>query len=165
MVKTGVDQFTPEDRKLIRSHVMKGKNLGKIRPPRSRADLNVVDWRQDASSSSSNGADTASLDGGREGSSSTTPISECSSVVRSPATVPRKFGSVASAICFADSVMPATVEVVLRCEQLIPFVHLIVVETTKLIPDNQSLPSPSSFCSPWRHAYSLKRGPNTGLHL
>jgi hypothetical protein len=46
MVKTGVDKFNSEDRKLIRSHAVKGKNLGKIRPPRRRGDLNRADLRE-----------------------------------------------------------------------------------------------------------------------
>jgi hypothetical protein len=36
MVKIGVEKFDPESRKLIRSHVMMGKNLGKkLEKPRS----------------------------------------------------------------------------------------------------------------------------------
>jgi hypothetical protein len=126
MVKTGADKFNPEDRKIIRSHVMKGKNLGKIRPPRRRRDLDWDDLRQNvlSSSPSPSDSDTSSPTKGRDksssqrASSSTTPISECYPVILSPASIPRKFGSVASAICFADLVKPATVDVVLQCESL-----------------------------------------------
>ncbi|MCJ1431347.1 hypothetical protein MMC27_000698 [Xylographa pallens] len=117
MVKTGVDKFNPEDRKLIRSHVMKGKNLGKVRPSRRARDLNETDSRQDVSVSCS---DTASPARGRDGSSlpqtstSTTLASDFHPVIEPPATVPRKFGSTASAIRFADSIEPAMVEVVLQ---------------------------------------------------
>ena len=125
MVKTDGDKWNSEDRKLIRSHVMKGKNLGKIRPSRTRRDSNWADLGQDNLSSPSSCADTASPDRGRDGSSlprassSTTPFSQCYPVIPSPATIPRKFGSVASTICFADSVKPAMVEVVLQCEYLV----------------------------------------------
>ena len=133
MVKTGVEKFNPEDRKLIRSHVMKGKNLGKIRPSRR--------GRQDVLSSSSSCSDTSSPDRtrGRDGSSLSRPSSSSTThptpdsesslpptssssthpTPRSPATIPRQFGSVASAVCFADSVQPATVDVVLQCEYLL----------------------------------------------
>ncbi|MCJ1394402.1 hypothetical protein MMC18_007280, partial [Xylographa bjoerkii] len=120
MVKTGVDKFNPEDRRLIRSHVMKGKNLGKIRPPRRRRDLNWADLRQDVSPSLSSFSDTASHNKDRDGSSLPrassyiTPISEYYPIVRSPAPIPHKFGSVVSAISFADSVKPATIEIVLQ---------------------------------------------------
>ena len=38
MVTTDAEKFNPESRKLIRSHVMMGKNLGKTRPPRKRRE-------------------------------------------------------------------------------------------------------------------------------
>ena len=156
MVKTGADKFNVEDRKIIRSHVMKGKNLGKIRPPRRRRDLDWDDLRQNVLSSlpSPSDSDTSSpaTTKGRDGSSSprasssssTTPLSECYPVILSPASIPRKFGSVASAICFADSVKPATVDVVLQCEFLpIQFhaLHLPVITTTQLTPDTHPVSS------------------------
>jgi hypothetical protein len=119
MVTTGVEKFNPESRKLIRSHIMMGKNLGKTRPLRKRRELNGV-VREEVSSSSSS-SDTLSPDGCQVGpspsaSSSSTTASESHPVLQSPATIPRKFGSDASTICFADAVKPGTVEVVLQCE-------------------------------------------------
>jgi hypothetical protein len=154
MVKTGADKFNPEDRKIIRSHVMKGKNLGKIRPPRRRRDLDLDDLRQNVLSSSPSPSDpdtsSPTRTKGRDGSSSprasssTTPLSECYPVIISPASIPRKFGSVASAICFADSVKPATVDVVLQCEFLptqFHALHLPVVTKTQLTPNTHPVSS------------------------
>jgi hypothetical protein len=119
MVKTGVEKFDPESRKLIRSHVMMGKNLGKKlekpRSPRKRREPKVAVRKELSSSSSS------SLDGGQVRSSpstspSTVSASKSHTVLQPPATVPHKFASDASTICFADVVEPGTVEVVLKCE-------------------------------------------------
>ncbi|KAK3940202.1 hypothetical protein QBC46DRAFT_288823, partial [Diplogelasinospora grovesii] len=120
VVKTGLGAFNPEDRKLIRSHVMKGRNLGKERPLGSRRRSRCADVSQQIlpSPSSSN---SSSSDRGCDGSFSpqsssvaTTPSSEHSPVNHTLATAPRKFGSVASTICLADSVRPATINVVLQ---------------------------------------------------
>jgi hypothetical protein len=114
MVKTGVEKFDPESRKLIRSHVMMGKNLGKKlekpRPPRKKREPKVVVRKELSSASSS--SDTSSPDGAQV---RFLPLTS-STVLQPPATVPRKFGSDASTMCFADAVEPGTVEVVLQCE-------------------------------------------------
>jgi hypothetical protein len=124
MVKTGVEKFDPESRKLIRSHVMMGKNLGrkleKPQSPRKRKRHNrVVQKEVPAFPPRSN---KLSPDGTQVGpslsSSSTTTTTGSNShpVLQPPATIPRKFGSNASTMCFADAVEPGTVEVVLQCE-------------------------------------------------
>ena len=111
VVSTGVEKPNPELRKFIRSHVMLGKNRGKTLPPRKREPKRV----QEVSSPSSD-ASTASVsgpDGDLVGPSATShPVL--------PVTVPRKFGSAVSTICFADAVEPGTVEVVLQCESCPP---------------------------------------------
>ena len=148
MVKTGVDKFSPEDRTLIRSHVMKGKNLGKIRPPRRRRALNKTDLPQDILSPCSNSTDApghCDVSPLVRVSPPAIPNSKYYHSIRSPTTVPRKFGSTASAVSFADSVEPALVDVILRCEYLAPY-HLFIVETT------QPTPVPSLF---YREAATL----------
>ncbi|OCK74502.1 hypothetical protein K432DRAFT_469376 [Lepidopterella palustris CBS 459.81] len=95
MVTTGVEKFNPESRKLIRSHVMMGKNLGKTRPPQKSREVNGVVGPSPSPSSS-------------------TTASESHPALQLPATIPHNLGSDASTICFADAVKPGTVEVVLQ---------------------------------------------------
>jgi hypothetical protein len=122
MVKTGVEKFDPESRKLIRSHVMMGKNLGKKlekpRLPRKRREPKVAVRKELPSCSSS--SDKSSPDGVQVGTSpstsSTAPASKSHTLLPPSGTIPRKFGSDASTMCFADTIEPGTVEVVLQCE-------------------------------------------------
>jgi hypothetical protein len=123
MVKTGVEKFDLESRKLIRSHVMMGKNLGKKlekpRPARKRKRHNGVVQKEVPAFPLS--SDKLSSHGSQVGpslssSSTTTTGFNSHPVLQPPATVPRKFGSDASTICFADAVEPGTVEIVLQCE-------------------------------------------------
>lgn len=126
VVTTDVGQFNAEDRKLIRSHVMRGKNLGRIRPlgskfrpasPEVPHDIPCPDSpRADSSSLSSSSPQSTS-----ESSNSTTPsaCSEQASAILAGSTThipsPRNFGSFTSAVAFADRVKPETMDIVLHC--------------------------------------------------
>lgn len=127
VVTTGVAQFNVEDRKLIRSHVMKGKNLGRMRPLGSRfrraspvAATQLDNPRRDSSSSPSLLSDSSSPRSS-ESSASTTPsaCSDQSSPIDVEAALhisnPRNFGSLTSAVTFAESVKPETMDIVLQC--------------------------------------------------
>jgi hypothetical protein len=96
VVSTSVEKPNPELRKLIRSHVMMGKNRGKKFPPQKRGSKRMQ-----------KGPPTSTIPASH-------PIL--------PVTTPRKFGSDVSTISFADAVEPATVEVVLKCELFPPSV-------------------------------------------
>ena len=95
VVSTSTEKPDPEVRKLIRSHVMLGKNQGKTRRPRKREVMNSVD-------KSSHDQDL-----GR---------SSESSIIASHSVIPPKVGSNLSTVQFAEAVEPEKVEVVLRCE-------------------------------------------------
>jgi hypothetical protein len=99
VVSTGTEKPDPELRKLIRSHVMLGKNRGKILPTRKRkpkgSEPSASDLDEDAEA--------------RYFASSTASHSL-------PVAVPRALGSGMSTICFADALEPGTIEVVLRCK-------------------------------------------------
>ena len=99
MVSTSLDKLSPEARKLIRSHVMLGKNQGKTWPPR----------RREARKS----AETSSPD--------ETPDRQPSGSLITPShsTVPPKIGSDLSTVRFADAVEPCVVEVVFRCNLIL----------------------------------------------
>ncbi|KAI0424454.1 hypothetical protein F5Y09DRAFT_324341 [Xylaria sp. FL1042] len=120
MVKTTTDEFNPEDRKLIRSHVMKGKNLGKMRPLGSRRHLNSADTRENVTLQLSSSGVSSYGRGNRNASSSrisssSAPHTERHTGIRVPESIPPRFGSVASTMCLADSTMkPERVEVVLQ---------------------------------------------------
>ncbi|KAI3333178.1 hypothetical protein F4824DRAFT_491169 [Ustulina deusta] len=119
MVKTSMDEFKPEDRKLIRSHVMKGKNLGRMRALGSRRHLNSADTRESPATSSSS-RDASSCDGSN-GNASLPGISsgspqhhECRTCIQATASIPLGIGSVASTMRLADSAKPEMVEVVIQ---------------------------------------------------
>jgi hypothetical protein len=111
VVSTNVEKPDPELRKVIRSHIMMGKNRGKTFPRRKKKTKEV----QDVSSSSSNTplTSTSSPDEDQVGPPASSVVA--SHPVR-PFTVPRKFGTDWSTFRFADGVEPGTVDVVLQCE-------------------------------------------------
>ncbi|KAI0435516.1 hypothetical protein F4803DRAFT_328886 [Xylaria telfairii] len=119
MVKTSLDGFNPEDRKLIRSHVMKGKNVGKMGVLGSRQHLKFADARRNAASLFS-GSGVTNSDGDNESmplsriSASSLPHAEYGAGIQALESIPPRVGSVASTMYLADSVKPATVEVVLQ---------------------------------------------------
>ncbi|RYC59651.1 hypothetical protein CHU98_g6555 [Xylaria longipes] len=119
LVKTSMDEFNPEDRKLIRSHVMRGKNLGKARPLGSGKRLALAGTRRNTASLPS-GFDVTSHDATNNStslsriSSNSPPYSEHRSGIQTLDSIPPVFGSAASTMYLADSVKPETVEVVLR---------------------------------------------------
>ncbi|KAI1125894.1 hypothetical protein F5Y10DRAFT_294276 [Nemania abortiva] len=123
MVKTSMDDFRPADRKLIRSHVMKGKNLGRARPLGSRRYRELTNERANVVSSSSN--TDASHHDGNHGSASLSqsisgslPHSEDQIGIQAPESIPSLFGSPASTMYLADSVNPAVLEVVLHLSSI-----------------------------------------------
>ena len=109
LVSTGVEKPSLQTRKLIRSHVMLGKNLGKTFPPRRRQSKKA----QDMSSSDLPSESTSNSD---EELLQPSASSAISSHLPLPVTFPRKLGSDVSTICFADATDPVMVEVVLQCE-------------------------------------------------
>lgn len=101
MVSTGMEKANPELRKLIRSHVMQGKNRGKTLPQRKRKPKRMQDVSALSSRDLNPGASSAA--------STTSPPAPAISVSR-------KLGSDLSGFSWADAVEPRAVEVVLRCE-------------------------------------------------
>lgn len=104
VVSTRADKFNPQMRKLIRSHVMLGKNRGKTikRATRNRgAEVQAADLLPPSP--------VRSVE-----MSSVTPESE--SDVTPVLAAPRKFGSEFSTIQFADHLEPGTIDVVLQCK-------------------------------------------------
>ena len=103
VVSTSVEKPDPEVRKLIRSHVMLGKNQGKTRCSRRREASNVADK---SSPDEDLGAPSASF------------------ITASHSVIPPKIGSDLSTIRFADAVEPSKVEFLLRCELIsLPHPH------------------------------------------
>ena len=110
VVSTGIEKPDPELRKLIRSHVMLGKNRGKILTPRKKK---LKGAPQPASSSSDPSLPSASdPDQDAENRCSASSIA----FHALPVTIPRVLGSGMSTICFADVLEPGTIEVVLQCK-------------------------------------------------
>ncbi len=107
VVSTGTEKPDPELRKLIRSHVMLGKNRGKILPNRKRKPKGP----EPTSSSSDPSAPIAS-DPDEEAEARYS--ASCTASHSLPVAVPRALGSGMSTICFADALEPGTIEVVLR---------------------------------------------------
>ncbi|KAI0183963.1 hypothetical protein EV127DRAFT_252746 [Xylaria flabelliformis] len=108
MVKTSMDGFNPEDRKLIRSHVMKGKNLGRMRPLGSRKHQHHSDERENKYDDISDNSSLSRI------SSRSPPHSEHQTSALALESIPPRVGSVASTMHLADTVKPATIEVVLQ---------------------------------------------------
>lgn len=94
VVATGKERPDPEMRKLIRSHVMIGKNRGRTLPLRKPSKRKRV---QDTS-----------LGPNR-------PFSDMVPHPVLPLTIPHNFGTELSTIPFPGSVEPLTVDVVLQC--------------------------------------------------
>ncbi|KAF2787715.1 hypothetical protein K505DRAFT_353661 [Melanomma pulvis-pyrius CBS 109.77] len=109
VVSTGVQKPTADLRKLIRRHVMLGKNQKKPHSQRKRQTIAV---RVDPSSIL-NTAAASSPYLGRE-LVSPSVLSQTLSWPEFPVTVPPKFGSDVSTICFADAVKSGTVELILQ---------------------------------------------------
>lgn len=104
MVSIGDEKPDLELRKLIRSHVMQGKNRGRILPPRKRKPKTTE--IQDIPASSHSGLEERLV--------RPNPSSAIVFHTAVPVTVPRKFGSSLSSVQFADAVDPGKVEVVIR---------------------------------------------------
>jgi hypothetical protein len=100
VVSTTDEKPDPELRKFIRSHVMKGKNKGKILKKR-----NPIREQDDVPSAS----------GSLPTASTIVTGNRIFDDVQS-AQIPRKFGSDFCSVRFADSVEPKTVEVVIQCK-------------------------------------------------
>ena len=109
VVSTGTEKPDPELRKLIRSHVMLGKNRGKILPTRKRKPKG-----SEPTSSSSDPSPPIASDPDEEAEARYFASSTASHSL--PVAVPRALGSGMSTICFADALEPGTIEVVLRCK-------------------------------------------------
>jgi len=99
VVSTGLEKPDPEVRKLIRSHVMLGKNQGKTRRPKRREARVLADK---SSSVTDLGGPSGSL------------------ITASHTVVPPKIGSDLLTIRFADAVEPYMVEIFLQCELIAP---------------------------------------------
>lgn len=95
VVCTGVEKLNPEARKLIRSHVMLGRNQGKtLRSKRGQA--------RDSADKSSPEEDF----GGSSGSL----------ITASQSVILPKIGSDLTTVRFADAVEPYMIEIILQCE-------------------------------------------------
>ena len=104
---TGRGHRSDSDRKVIRSHVMKGKNLGRWRQlgsKPSQMQLKQLEEHHKTSNPDSCVSQASSISG----------LDLTESPTR-PGYVPRQFGSVASTMSLADSVEPSIFDIVLRC--------------------------------------------------
>ncbi|KAI0967006.1 hypothetical protein F4678DRAFT_475465 [Xylaria arbuscula] len=120
VVKTSMDEFHPKDRKLIRSHVMKGKNLGRMRALGSRKYLDSARV-EEAAALSSPGFDSSNHKGKNESGSFSHNTSrgliqseQHCDIQEASAPIPPGIGSGASTMDLADPVKPATIEVILQ---------------------------------------------------
>ncbi|KAJ8133385.1 hypothetical protein O1611_g235 [Lasiodiplodia mahajangana] len=123
MVKTSMDNFHPADRKLIRSHVMKGKNLGKVRALGSKRHWELANARGNAvpfptamDASGHNGTHSSSSQS--QSVSNKLPHSEGQIGVQAPEAIPPSVGSPASTLCLAEPVKPEMIEVVLQLSSI-----------------------------------------------
>ncbi|KAI0106420.1 hypothetical protein GGR51DRAFT_169168 [Nemania sp. FL0031] len=123
MVKTGMGDFRPADRKLIRSHVMKGKNVGKTRALGSRRYRELVDSRENILLSSVN-IDVSDHNGTHGSTSSSRsisdnlPHSEKQTDIEVPKLNPIPIGSAASTLCLAEPLKPEMIKVVLQLSSI-----------------------------------------------
>ncbi|KAH8777930.1 hypothetical protein F5882DRAFT_502748 [Hyaloscypha sp. PMI_1271] len=115
VVSDGLEKPNPELRKLIRSHVMLGKNQGKKLPPRKRK-TKVVE-KLSSSSSDLSPPPVSHPDEGLTGSATSSITATHPEPVLS-LTIPRKLGSGMSTISFADALEPGTIEVVLQLSSI-----------------------------------------------
>lgn len=99
IVSTGTKKPDPESRKLIRSHVMLGKNRGRTLRPRPNKIIEL-----------------SGTEDSNEGSSSLGEHVGGSLVEESLSIIPRKVGSDLSFIQFADTIEESTVAVILQCK-------------------------------------------------
>ena len=146
-MSTSADKYSPEARKLIRRHVMLGKNQGKTWPPRR------LEARKSADKSSSDEIPD------RQPSGSLITLSHSISVI------PPKIGSDLSTVRFADAVEPCVVEVVFRCNP-IPFsfstLSLPSMRSTSAVYNTYRMHHHNSLCYrqtgliPPRGLYSLR---------
>lgn len=144
VISTGVvEKPDPELRKLIRSHVMLGKNRGKKAPHRKGGPKRVPDVSSacsDALPTSTSGPDGEAL----VGPSTSHPTSTSRHPVLPVVVVPSKFGSASSTIQFADaSIEPGAVDIVLQCGFFAPYAwmttYLCKRLTLRPMPQNLSL--------------------------
>jgi hypothetical protein len=113
VVSDGLEKPNPELRKLIRSHVMLGKNQGKKLPPRKRKTKVV----EKLSSSSSDPSPHQSQTPMRALLAPRPPLSRPPTPnISSRSPFPTNLGQVCPQSVFADALEPGTIEVVLQCE-------------------------------------------------
>lgn len=119
IVSTGTKKVDPRTRKLIRSHVMIGKNRGKSRYRQAEADPSTpADTSTD---------DTSAPPADGAGSSSTSPAAQVPAT-RLPLDLPRRVGNDMSLIRLADdTTSPAALATILRCRCRVPDSHLPVI--------------------------------------
>lgn len=114
MVKTSMNDFHPSDRKLIRSHVMKGKNQGRMRPLGSRRYRELVNARGSIAAPSSSIDESNHTGLSRSKSNNSLLPSEDQTSIQASEPIPPLIGSPVSPMYLADSVNPAMVKVVLQ---------------------------------------------------
>ncbi|KLU91331.1 hypothetical protein MAPG_09852 [Magnaporthiopsis poae ATCC 64411] len=134
MESAATGKTNPDTRKLIRRHVMLGKNTGKVRPPRNPAPPSPKRNRSPRSSGAEDAGDSALVQAqgsGTETWGGTTPTNGMGQV-----TVPPPFGHVLAALTLPPDVQLNSVVLFLQCE------HLIC-----MIP---AVPCPHHFSLPWR---------------
>ena len=113
VVSSNLEKPDPELRKLIRSHVMQGKNQGRKLPPRKKklkAGQDLSDPSSDACAGDIHGSSALST-----AIVLPTPVLTVS--------IPRSFGSGMSTISFADALEPGTIEVVLQRKLFLASFH------------------------------------------
>ncbi|KAH9909559.1 hypothetical protein F4778DRAFT_4419 [Xylariomycetidae sp. FL2044] len=113
--------ITPEDRRRIRSLVMKGRNKGKQRPLGSGYKRELPEDVRDDDCLPPRDSDALNFSKGYDRtpscpttSSDLTPVGKSSGVTCAAIPIPPSVGSAASMLCLADPVKPATVEIVIR---------------------------------------------------
>ncbi|KAI0869327.1 hypothetical protein GGS24DRAFT_479079 [Hypoxylon argillaceum] len=118
MVKTSMNDFHPSDRKLIRSHVMKGKNQGRMRPLGSRRYRELVNARGSIAAPSSSIDESNHTGLSRSKSNNSLLPSEDQTSIQASEPIPPLIGSPVSPMYLADSVNPAMVKVVLQLSSI-----------------------------------------------
>ncbi|KAI1771129.1 hypothetical protein F4818DRAFT_213531 [Hypoxylon cercidicola] len=112
LVSTGIEKPDPKLRKLIRSHVMIGKNRGKTRSAgKKRQEAIEGVPSSDPHTLAVDASDTLDTD---EALAPSTVAATAASQPVLTLTIPRKFGSDMASMRFPDAVEPGTVEVVLK---------------------------------------------------
>jgi hypothetical protein len=99
IVSTGIEKADSETRKLIRSHVMLGKNLGKSRYVKCRKPQNTP-------------KDSGGIVISNEG-----PGEPSDTLIKTPhTTIPNRVGSDVSFVEFADTIPPSPLADLLKCK-------------------------------------------------